>query len=130
MSNVVGFAWSYVFEDRNPNLKREKRFIFEWFTSSIKHRTRKFHIVVVKVGYTYDIVYVELTKTIWSFQVLVALAVTQDTIKFLARRKRRNTLLKYRKKLKTFRGGEGERETELATRRTNQRNNRPQPSLS
>ena len=73
MSNVVGFAWSYVFEDRNPNLKREKRFIFEWFTSSIKHRTRKFHIV--KVGYTYDIVYVELTKTICSFQVLVALAV-------------------------------------------------------
>ena len=98
MSNVVGFAWSYVFEDRNPNLKREGRFIFEWFTSSIKHRTRKFHIVVVKVGYTYDIVYVELTKTIWSFQVLVALAVTQDTIKFLARRKRRNTLSKYRKK--------------------------------
>ena len=75
MSNVVGFAWSYVFEDRNPNLKREKRFIFEWFTSSIKHRTRKFHIVVVKVGYTYDIAYVELTKTICSFQVLVALAV-------------------------------------------------------
>ena len=98
MSNVVGFAWSYVFEDRNPNVKRERRFIFEWFTSSIKHRTRKFHIVVVKVGYTYDIVYVELTKTIWSFQVLVALAVTQDTIKFLARRKRRNTLSKYRKK--------------------------------
>ena len=84
----------------------------------------------MKVGYTYDIVYVELTKTIWSFQVLVALAVTQDTIKFLARRKRRNTLSKYRKKLKTFRGGEGERETELATRRNNQRNNRPQPSLS
>lgn len=98
MSNVVGFAWSYVFEDRNPNFKREKRFIFEWFTSSIKHRTRKFHIAVAKVGYTYDIVYVELTKTIWSFQVLVALAVTQDTIKFLARRKRRNTLSKYRKK--------------------------------
>ena len=98
MSNVVGFAWSYVFEDRNPNVKRERRFIFEWFTSSIKHRTRKFHIVVVKVGYTYDIVYVELTKTIWSFQVLVTLTVTQDTIKFLARRKRRNTLSKYRKK--------------------------------
>lgn len=75
MSNVVVFAWSYVFEDRNPNVKRERRFIFEWFTSSIKHRTRKFHIVVVKVGYTYDIVYVELTKTICSFQVLVALAV-------------------------------------------------------
>lgn len=74
MSNVVGFAWSYVFEDRNPNVKRERGFIFEWFTSSIKHRTRKFHIVVVKVGYTYDIVYVELTKTICSFQVLVALA--------------------------------------------------------
>lgn len=74
MSNVAGFAWSYVFEDRNPNVKRERRFIFEWFTSSIKHRTRKFHIVVVKVGYTYDIVYVELTKTICSFQVLVALA--------------------------------------------------------
>ena len=31
--------------------------------------------MVVKVGYTYDIVYVELTKTICSFQVLVALAV-------------------------------------------------------
>lgn len=75
MSNVVVFAWSYVFEDRNPNVKRERRFIFEWFTSSIKHRTRKFHIVVVKVGYAYDIVYVELTKTICSFQVLVALAV-------------------------------------------------------
>lgn len=75
MSNVVVFAWSYVFEDRNPNVKRERRFIFEWFTSSIKHRTRKFHIVVVKVGYTYDIFYVELTKTICSFQVLVALAV-------------------------------------------------------
>ena len=75
MSNVVGFALSYVFEDRNPNVKTERRFIFEWFTSSKKHRTRKFHIVVVKVGYTYDIVYVELTKTICSFQVLVALAV-------------------------------------------------------